>query len=318
MIKLRLMIFLFSVMSTLGFIYKSSDLKEKILFADVKTAKKLLTSEDQFTENWSQFDINSRLRKKNGTKSELFEYISSQARDWTEQEKIRLMNVISAISLKIDSQKFKLNFPSEIIFVKTTGEEEGGAAGYTRSNYIVLKEEILKISDINLEKLIVHELFHILSRNDPGFKKEMYQMISFKLCNDVDYPEQIANMRITNPDAPKNDSYITLEKDGVPVDCMMILYSEKEYDGGEFFNYLKTGLLKVGGEEIKSIEMENGHPVIFNFKEVTKFFEQVGENTKYIIHPEEVLADNFVFAADNKRDLPSQWLVEKIQKKLSE
>ena len=30
-------------------------------------------------------------------------------------------------------------------------------------------------------------------------------------------------------------------------------------------------------------------------KEVNNFFEQIGRNTNYIIHPDEVLADNFIF-----------------------
>jgi hypothetical protein len=37
---------------------------------------------------------------------------------------------------------------------------------------------------------------------------------------------------------------------------------------------------------------------------------QIGANTKYVIHPEEILADNFVFLVDGRIDLPTPRVVE--------
>jgi len=54
-------------------------------------------------------------------------------------------------------------------------------------------------------------------------------------------------------------------------------------------------------------------PVIYNMKEVSTFAEQVGENTKYIIHPEEIMADNFAFAVLGHQDLPDQKIVDNIR-----
>jgi hypothetical protein len=34
-------------------------------------------------------------------------------------------------------------------------------------------------------------------------------------------------------------------------------------------------------------------PILLDVRQVSGFMEQVGENTDYIIHPEEILADNF-------------------------
>ena len=51
--------------------------------------------------------------------------------------------------------------------------------------------------------------------------------------------------------------------------------------------------------------------------EIGNFFEQVGRNTQYIIHPEEIMADNFTFAILGKEDLSNPELVAEIKEVLS-
>jgi hypothetical protein len=294
----------------------SAALVDKIKFASVDTAKKLLLQEDEFTKSWSQFDIDSRMQKQNSKKEELLDFISKQAKEWSLDEKKKILSIFESIDKQILKQKFRIAFPDEIYFVKTTANEEGGAGGYTRANYVVLKEDILSRPKGELTQTIVHELFHILTRANPDFRREMYRIIGFKLMNQIDYPDGLKSYRITNPDAPQTDSYIQLKVNGKTVECMMILYSNKDYDGGDFFKYLNVGFLSLTGNMDKSIVLVDNKPVIYNFEQVTGFFEQVGKNTQYIIHPEEILADNFAFAILNKTGLPDQDIVDKIKMKL--
>ena len=65
------------------------------------------------------------------------------------------------------------------------------------------------------------------------------------------------------------------------------------------------------GKSVKVIH-EGATPKLLDVGEVTGFFEQVGKNTSYLIHPEEILADNFVFLVTNKRGLPSPKVVENL------
>ena len=46
--------------------------------------------------------------------------------------------------------------------------------------------------------------------------------------------------------------------------------------------------------------------------DVPGYAEQIGANTKYIIHPEEILADNFVFLIDGRIDLPTPRIIEQM------
>src|SRR5690606_36903213 len=119
----------------------------------------------------------------------------------------------------------------------------------------------------------------------------------FKLMKPVKYPEAIAARRITNPDAPQTDSYVTLKKDG-SANFMMVLYSDEPYKEGLFFKYLNVGFMKLDSKKLP--EIVNGRPVIYSMNEVEGFFEQVGRNTQYILHPEEIMADNFVFAINDR------------------
>ena len=239
----------------------------------------------------------------------MLEFISEQVLPWTETEKEKLNSIINKISKKIEKNGFNLNLPDTVYLVKTTAKEEAEAEGYTRANYIVLKSDILTRSKDEIENTLTHELFHILTRNDSNFREKVYQIIGFNLCNEIAYPSSIANLRITNPDAPQNDSYIRLKKGNEYIDCSMILYSKKEYSSGSFFEYINVSFLVLDGDETKKIKLINGKPVILSFREVDNFFEQVGRNTQYIIHPEEILAENFVYAINNEKNLPDQKIV---------
>ncbi len=289
-------------------------LVDKIKFASVEKAKELLTQEDSFTRSWSQFDIDSRMQKKQSTKEDLFDLITKQVREWTTDEKSQVISTYKEIEKQIVDQGFKIDYPDEIYIVKTTAEEEGGAGGYTRANYIVLNENSFTDPNSDLKHFFTHELFHVLTRNNPKFRKEMYQIFGFNLMNNVEYPEDLKAYRITNPDAPQIDSYISLTVDGEIKNCMMILYSNRDYDGGHFFNYLNIGFLSLTGDSIKTIEYKDDKPIIYPYNQVTGFFEQVGQNTQYIIHPEEIAADNFAHAILNKKDLTNPEIITKIKK----
>ena len=65
------------------------------------------------------------------------------------------------------------------------------ASGYTHGTDIYLNSTNIAISVIPgasqyFEKLLWHELFHCLSRNDPDFRAQMYSLIHFTVA-DADF-----------------------------------------------------------------------------------------------------------------------------------
>jgi len=277
-------------------------------FTSLKNSINKLINHDEFTNRWSKFDIDVRLNKQNGNKNELFQYISTQALQWSESEKIKVDSVMQSINKDIKHLMLNIDYPNSIFFIKTTGEEEGNASGYTRSNCLILNDETLIWGFQELKNIIIHELFHIISRNNLSFREKMYEVIGFKVIKEISFPQSLIDFKVTNPDAPMINSYINLSNGEESKDYALITYSKKEFNGGSLFDYVTFGFIKLQ-------DLNNGEklPIIYVDGDFTNFFEQIGNNTGYIIHPDEILADNFVFLLNENNNLPSQWVVDKMK-----
>ena len=114
-----------------------------------------------------------------------------------------------------------------------------------------------------------------------------------------------------------NNHYLSVTQDGRRLDLLPVLLSKSDhYDvarGGSLFNYLDFKLLALEHENgAWRPALANGEPVLLDPTRVPGFAEQVGRNTTYTIHPEEILADNFVFLLDGRIDLPTPRVVEQM------
>lgn len=287
-------------------------LADLVHFADATAGAKLLAARDAYTDRWSWFDVHARLGRK-GHPRELLEFAAAQTLDWTDEETGRITHIVNSLTKNIAQRGYRLQYPDSVIFVKSTCREEGGAEGYTRSNYIVLKEGFMRSPYNQTRKIVAHELFHVLSRNDTLMRRALYAVIGFERCNEVKLPPGLNRTRISNPDAPINNTFIRLRAGGDTVECMMIIYSDRPYTGGSFFSYLNLGLLQVAGAPwLKTVVHEGETPVLYEIDEVEGFYEQAGNNTRYIIHPEEILAENFVYALQGIVEVPNPEIIQKI------
>lgn len=293
-------------------------LQSRIVFADSLTSAHLLQTQDDFTDSWSAFDIHARLNNSGADKFMLLNYCAQQARTWTKEEEAQIQLALEFLDHRIEKLHWNLPLPEKILLVKTTGLEEGNAAGYTRANYIVLKafDGLPNLED--LTGLIAHELFHIISRHNPELRKELYALIGFKTMAPVAYPQNMRHLRITNPDATQTDCYITLLHEGNKVDCMMLLYASDVFSGGNFFQYLKIGFAKLTPDHQIAMDLATNMPIIYDYKDLMGFFEQVGRNTRYTIHPEEILADNFLMVLMQSENPPSPHILEAITEKFKQ
>ena len=130
-------------------------------------------------------------------------------------------------------------------------------------------------------------------------------------------PEPLRARKITNPDAPLNNFFITAPWQGRAAEWMPVLVSKTaRYEparGWTLFSYLDFKLMLLeNADGMRRPALVEGKPVLVEPSEVPGFGEQIGHNTKYIIHPEEVLADNFVFLLDGRIDLPTPRVVEQM------
>jgi hypothetical protein len=300
------------------------DDKTDIMLASVDEGVKTLTSRDDFVQRLSPFDRAARMKTTEYVSEEKYlEFVSKNVLQWNKDDKKLVSDVFSDIAPLF--KEMVLPWPEKILIIKTSGKEEGGAA-YTRSNAVVIPESMLKSDQRqNLRRTMCHELFHILSRKNPELRDKLYQAIGFYKCKEIEFPPQFASRKITNPDAPINDHCIKLKlgKDSIWAIPILVSKSEK-YDlaqGGEFINYISLGFLVISKDNstvLKNVTYDKNNPQIVGVNDVTGFYEQVGKNTQYIIHPEEILADNFAALVLGNKNVPSPEIIEKMKAVLKE
>jgi hypothetical protein len=290
--------------------------KTAIHFASVSEGQKILTAKDEFVRHLSPFDRSARLKSdKPVSEDEYLAFVGKNVTEWTAEE-LRALEAAFKV-IQGSSREFPLAFPATIQVIKTTGSEEGNAA-YTRGTAIVLPKSELAKNQNELTKLVCHELFHILSRHNPGLRDELYGIIGFVRCEDLEFPRELAARKITNPDGPRNDHFIRLEIDGQKRTAIPVLFSKTEtYDvarGGEFFEYLDFQFLVVDVTSPRpKVDYENSAPKLVGPRAVSGFLEQVGRNTQYLIHPDEILADNFALLILGEQSVQSPEVLEKMK-----
>ncbi len=291
----------------------SAQKKISYRFATRAEAQMLITDIDNFTNRLNSFDINLRLGKENGRKSELLRLAMNETLNWSETEKKKITAAFKSLQAKIDKQKLKIKYPHEVILVKTSMKEEMNVAAYTRRNWIALGEKYINESTPeSLEYLLAHEMFHLLTRSNKDFKKSVYSVIGFNVTDrELFFPIDIIEKRISNPDIEMYDSYAEFTINGQKQKCSMMIYSAIPFSAEKTLSdYLSVGLIPLNDSLIPL--QENGQTVIYSIDQAEDFYQKIGKNTEYIINPEEILADNFAYLVTQKKNLPNPEIIQKI------
>ena len=278
---------------------RKKDTKIKYRFADLKEAQKLYLSNTDYLNNFSQYDLDYKMNKKNATLEEFKAFGVSQMLEFTDKEKELISKQIEKMEKTLEIQKMSLPFNEEIIFIKSTQKEENGSLAYTHGTQIYLAEKFMdKMEETSIrkkffvDKVFWHELFHCLTRANKTFRKDMYKIIHFTVTEkDFTIPKPIYDISISNPDVEHHDSYATFNINGKDIDCYMVLTASKPFEkpGDSFFACMQSSIVPIDskGEFYLPDEAKN-------------FWEIFGKNTSYVIDPEECLADNFSYAILNE------------------
>ena len=160
-------------------------------FLKQEEAALLLQKKDEHIRRWSSFDLASHTVGIEGGKQGYLQFAGAQTRNWNDEETALLQKSSQSINQIIREKELKLPFPEEVRLIKSTIKEEGGAGGYTRDTYIVLIDRLLEHPEY-VTKLLAHEAFHVLTRNNPDFRKKMYSIIGFNILpKEIEFPEEL-------------------------------------------------------------------------------------------------------------------------------
>jgi hypothetical protein len=204
----------------------------------------------------------------------------------------------------------KTIFPSELKLIKTSAKHFGEAVYYTRENCIVIPFDQLEKIDRNyFLSTMYHELFHVYSRLNPEKSSLLYKLIGFEAIGfqNLKLPEELAKRVLFNPDGVDFAQKISLKTEEGQIYAIPIIYANNvgfTPSKPDFFGYLEFNLFQIKSVagQWKVITKEDGFSSTLNIQKLSDFFVQIKNNTHYIIHPDEVLADNFSFVLMQKND----------------
>ena len=263
----------------------------KAELVDAQTASSIIATKDDYISNFSEFDLQSRLgTSEKVSKEGLVEFLSQQTVDWTDSEE----NIVSSIFSELDVcyAPYKEYLLDSVKLIKTTGREECNAA-YTRNKCIYVPISMVRWPYGELKELIAHELFHVISSNNPKFRNALYLKLGFTSCPELDVPDEFKRLYVSNPDTIGKNSYVEFKNNGAQIKAVPFLYSETPYNGGYFFEYFRFAFLESEVKQDKCMPIyENNQP---NFisppRELFEMCEEIDPyNNQHRLHPEEILA----------------------------
>jgi hypothetical protein len=193
-------------------------------------------------------------------------------------------------------------FPEEIKIVKTHGKHYGDDTYYTRENLIIIPQQSLKARDSEtFLKVILHEISHIVTRLRPSLKSKLYATIGFnKMANPLIIKDSLKNRLLTNPDGSDLDWVTELTTtEGKNVYTIPLIYANDSIynpQKPDFFQNMGWNYFEltpsVSSKEIQVITIGDKQKSTLNTTGLTTLFKEK-YNTEYIIHPDEIVADNF-------------------------
>tara|TARA_Y100001954_G_C15653112_1_gene523728 strand:+ start:42 stop:950 length:909 start_codon:yes stop_codon:yes gene_type:complete len=288
------------------------------IFASKEEAENLLAELDDYTSNLNEFELKARLQTdEETTVADYLEYARNQALNWENGLISDVQQALSELSEPLRSRPMPL--PDKVWFVLTTGLEEDHSA-YTRGIAIFLNETIIgnALRSGEFTRLIAHELVHVATRNSSTWRDRLYTKIGFMPCEQASFSPEFQPFVFTNPDAPIVEHALEITWDGIQQRVAPIIFSNRNsYDGGKFWDYVSDGLFLLDKENEIDYEFFPEENRIIPFRICEEFFENVGDNTDYLIHAEEILAENIADIYTNRINYQSPEIIRKIMQVLN-
>ena len=247
----------------------------------------LITADDTYISRSTPLDFRLRLGRDNLTAGDYKEFASHQLRDFSESDRLAISNAFARLNRRFAAVGFKSPLTNEVVLVKTTAREEFRSAGYTRGSVVYIRGDLpSNAPDRKLDWLLAHEIFHVLSRQSPEFRRRMYEAIGFSICEEPKFSEEVRAHIVSNPDVERYDCKGVFTIDGKPTEATIVTYlPDVNCRPHDFFRKVRPAVVPISQPDR-----------VLRTEEVPDFWKVVGNNTGYVIAVEERVADNFALA----------------------
>ena len=309
----RFLIFIF-IITVLGESCKSqSVLKDTYLEAlDSARASEMIILEDAdvYFERLQPLEVSIQMNREIAFSSKkeavdsLKIWLKTQVLDFTPDDKVFIDSVFTEAKKRVRALNPSL-MPDTIRLIKIKPDPYGEKVYFTRLKTIYFPKSAFQTYDFETElKVLVHELWHVISRLNLSLRDQTYPLIGFeKHGKQLRFPEVLTKKLITNPDAAFHDYAIDLNGTlAIPLLTSRLPAYRKEIP--YFFDYIDFNLYPIAPDQTVGIQ-----GILDERTDI--FFQKIKDNTNYIIHPEEIIADNFqllVYAnySDNYKGFSSE------------
>ncbi len=285
-----------------------------IAAVDKNSTSRFLGQTDDYTRGMSAVDRMVRCQLAADPGHDAFmRFVAEQACEFAPDDISRLDRIMAIIGPQLEPYASAL--PQEIWLMLTSGTEEGVTAAYTRGQAVILPTFFRNIDDDRLAYVMIHELFHVLSRYDDERRSRLYKIIQYEPCPPLEFPAILEHARLSNPDGYRNDHLVRLEFGGKMKTFMSIILPRERYNPQSektILQYVFDTLLEVKVKKTRTV-MAGKFPILCYPEKFPDLWEKVGRNTTYISHPDEILADNFVRLVLH-RTVPDPWVLEEMEK----
>ncbi|HRD08496.1 MAG: hypothetical protein U0V54_03100 [Saprospiraceae bacterium] len=275
--------------------------KSTVVFLDSLEASKVITVDDAegFFKQINTTDISIQMKmpiKDLGAdvKGKFTGYLKTQVMDFSKTEREGLMPIWDKVLKYTHSINKEIQQPLQLVKIKT--DHYGPNVFYTRGNIVFIPQNVLKnINPTILFPIMIHEWWHVLAEFNPVLRDSIYQVFGFERHGlSLKFPENIKQRLLTNPDGADLSFAIPLGNGNW---LMPIIYaSSRGYEPQKinFMGHLKMEVVKILSDG--TVEIPTEAKRMEQAKDMDVFFEKIGDNTQYIIHPDEIAADNFMLA----------------------
>ncbi|MBL7825771.1 MAG: hypothetical protein JNJ57_04015 [Saprospiraceae bacterium] len=284
-----------------------------VMILDANDGAKAITFDQRngFFEKVTETEMSIQMKKpvevtqtRQSVLPEYLKFLKSEVIDFEASEIKFVSEVIQNMYRTVSSINPAI-FPDTLKLIKTKENHYGQGVWYTRENCIIIPAGELATPKTNaFTSTMYHELFHVYSRLNPAKSAQLYKLIGFESIGyqKIEVPEALKNRVLHNPDGVDFAQKISLtQEDQSVIHAVPIIYANKAGytpEKKEFFGYLEFNLYQIeptanGTWKVKVAE--DGVSSTLKLDKQPDFFRQIKDNTGYIIHPDEVLADNFSF-----------------------
>lgn len=283
----------------------------KVIFLDSLAAGAAITKDEK--ENFfylvTPLDMSIQMKKNfdaSTPRKEIVEgyksFLKTDVLDFTKDE-MEYVNEIFKEAYEMSNKVSPTIFPKEIKLIKTHANHYGQGAYYTRENCIIIpKDELDLRNKEGFLETMFHEISHIYTRYRPKKQKALYKLIGFSNIGNMSnllIKDELKSRILLNPDGVNFAYHIELnEKSGRPYSAIPIIKSnETQYidSKNDFFEYIDFSLYKINIQHAVKVQTDATGNTTINMDNVPDFFEKITTNTGYIIHPDEIIADNFMY-----------------------